>query len=57
MKVYKFENKKLYGGILAFLVITITFLVSYNITRFSKVLEVFFLYTNDKSRLDVHCVG
>lgn len=43
-KLYNFKNKKLTGGILVFLVLTITFGVSY-ILAISKITEIFFLYT------------
>lgn len=44
-KIYGFKNKKICGGILAFLVILTTGIVSYYISKTSQYLEIFFLYT------------
>lgn len=43
--LYGFKNKKLFGGIMAILVIGITGVVSYYLAKVSVVLEIFFLYT------------
>lgn len=43
-KLYSFKNKKIFGGVLVILVLTVTFIISY-ILAISKIIEIFFLYT------------
>ncbi|MEG2092276.1 adenosylcobinamide-phosphate synthase CbiB [Cetobacterium sp.] len=42
---YKRKNKKFWGGILAIIVILTTMFLSYYVSKLSKYLEIFFLYT------------
>ncbi|MEG0390891.1 MAG: CobD/CbiB family cobalamin biosynthesis protein, partial [Cetobacterium sp.] len=42
---YKRKNKKFWGGILALIVILTTMFLSYYVSKLSKYLEIFFLYT------------
>lgn len=44
-KIYSLKNKKVWGGVLAFIVIFSTVVLSYYIARISEFLEIFFLYT------------
>lgn len=44
-KIYSLKNKKVWGGVLAFIVILSTVVLSYYIARISEFLEIFFLYT------------
>lgn len=44
-KIYSLKNKKVWGGVLAFIVIFSTVVLSYYIARTSEFLEIFFLYT------------
>lgn len=44
-KIYSLKNKKVWGGVLAFIVILSTVMLSYYIARISEFLEIFFLYT------------
>lgn len=44
-KIYSLKNKKIWGGLLAFIVILTTAICSYYIAKMSQFLEVFFLYT------------
>lgn len=44
-KIYSLKNKKVWGGVLAFIVILSTVVLSYYIARISQFLEIFFLYT------------
>lgn len=44
-KIYLLKNKKVWGGVLAFIVILSTVVLSYYIARISEFLEIFFLYT------------
>ncbi|WP_291943346.1 adenosylcobinamide-phosphate synthase CbiB [Cetobacterium sp.] len=44
-KIYSLKNKKVWGGVLAFIVILSTVVLSYYIGRISEFLEIFFLYT------------
>ncbi|MGL5544914.1 MAG: adenosylcobinamide-phosphate synthase CbiB [Cetobacterium sp.] len=43
--IYRFNNKKIWGAILALVVITTTGVASYYIAKMSQYLEIFFLYT------------
>lgn len=43
--LYNRKNKKFFGGILAFVVITLTFITSYSLSKISLFFEVYFLYT------------
>ena len=44
-KIYSLKNKKVWGGVLAFIVILSTVVLSYYIAKISEFLEIFFLYT------------
>ena len=44
-KIYSLKNKKVWGGVLAFIVILSSVVLSYYIARISEFLEIFFLYT------------
>ena len=44
-KIYALENKRVWGGVLAFIVIFSTGILSYYIAKISPFLEIFFLYT------------
>ncbi|MGL4787890.1 MAG: adenosylcobinamide-phosphate synthase CbiB [Cetobacterium sp.] len=44
-KIYSLKNKKVWGGVLTFIVILSTVVLSYYIARISEFLEIFFLYT------------
>ncbi len=43
--LYKLKSKTFWGGVVAIITITITFLVSYFLASLSEYLEIFFLYT------------
>lgn len=51
--LYNFKNKTFWGGVTAFVVITVTVVISYFLTSISQYVEIFFLYTT----LATKCLG
>ena len=51
--LYNFKNKTFWGGVTAFVVITVTVVISYFLASISQYVEIFFLYTT----LATKCLG
>ncbi|MGL6065206.1 MAG: adenosylcobinamide-phosphate synthase CbiB [Fusobacteriaceae bacterium] len=51
--LYKIKNKKIGGLLLTFVVVVVTFVISYSLVRVSIILEIFLIYTT----LATRCLG